>query len=84
MDVLDRACIAAKLTKLRGDEPREKVAFACNISVSALGMYETGKRIPRDEVKVRLARYFQTTVEDLFFSQTSQNVSALEAVSGQE
>lgn len=39
---------------------------AIGISVSALTMYETGNRIPRDEIKVKLAHYYSTSVERLF------------------
>lgn len=60
--------IGEKLTALRGNKRREVVADACSISISALAMYETGKRIPRDEVKIALARYYNTSIEDLFFS----------------
>ena len=61
--------IAQKLRKLRGTRTREKVAAALHISVSALAMYENGSRIPRDEIKVALARYYGTTVGELFFDQ---------------
>lgn len=60
--------IADKLVKLRGDRPQSEVAKACGISVSAIGMYETGERIPRDEIKVRLARYFNVSVESIFYA----------------
>ena len=30
-------------------------------------MYETGKRIPRDEIKIKLADYYQKTVQQIFF-----------------
>jgi len=66
--MMNPAMIGKKLTSLRGDTRREVVASACNISLSALAMYETGKRIPRDEVKIALARYYNTSIEDLFFS----------------
>lgn len=59
--------IGERLRKLRGDVPREIVAAECNISVSALAMYETGNRIPRDEIKVALAQYYGISVGDLFF-----------------
>lgn len=59
--------IAERLIRARGERRREEVAAAVNISVSALGMYETGQRVPRDEVKVRLARYYRTSVQKLFF-----------------
>ena len=65
---MDNKKIAGKLIELRGGIPRESVAKALNISVSALGMYENGERIPRDEIKVKLARYYKTSVESIFFS----------------
>lgn len=61
--------IAKKLRELRGNKSREEVATACHISVSALAMYETGGRVPRDEIKVALARYYETTVGEIFFNQ---------------
>lgn len=60
--------IAEKLISLRGDKSREEVAKANGISVSALVMYETGKRIPRDEIKLSLARYYNSSVEEIFFA----------------
>lgn len=59
--------IAQKLTAARGEKRREEVAKAVGISVSAIYMYETGTRIPRDEIKVRLADYFGVSVQALFF-----------------
>lgn len=59
--------IAERLVEARGDIPRKAVAEAVEISVSALAMYETGQRVPRDELKVRLAKYYNRTVQELFF-----------------
>ena len=43
------------------------------VSFSALCMYETGRRIARDEVKLRLAGYYGVPVEDIFFAGMSRN-----------
>ena len=59
--------IGNRLIKLRGDKSQQEVVKAVNISPSALSMYENGERIPRDEVKERLAAYYETTVQALFF-----------------
>lgn len=59
--------IAEKLKKLRGDTPREVVAKAVGISISAISMYENGERIPRDDVKIRIANYYNTPISDIFF-----------------
>lgn len=55
-----------KLIALRGDRSQEEVAKALGISVSALSMYEQGNRIPRDEIKIRMADYYGISIEDLF------------------
>jgi DNA-binding XRE family transcriptional regulator len=61
--------IGNKLKNLRGETPMQVVADAIRISKSALGMYETGKRIPRDEIKQRLSSYYEQTIEDIFFAE---------------
>jgi len=61
--------VAEKLVQARGDRRREDVATAIGISLSAVAMYENGERIPRDEIKVKLADYYGTTVQALFFDQ---------------
>ena len=65
---MDSKKIGDILSALRGDKTQEEVATANGISISALSMYEQGNRIPRDEVKVRLARYYQKSVEEIFFT----------------
>ena len=64
---MNRDAIAQKLINLRGDKLQLEVAKAVGISVSALSMYENGERIPRDEIKKRLADYYGTSVEAIFF-----------------
>jgi hypothetical protein len=59
--------IAERLTQLRGDRSREEVAKAIGISVSAISMYENGERIPRDSIKIKLAAYFNKSVQEIFF-----------------
>ena len=55
-----------RLMKLRGDKPIREVAEAINVSPGAWCMYESGKRNPRDEVKIRIAKYFGVQVTDIF------------------
>lgn len=47
---------------------REYVAKSVGISISALTMYETGKRIPRDEIKMKLANFYGTDIMSIFFA----------------
>lgn len=66
---MDRKEIGGKLLKLRGTRPQRQVAAELGISQNALSMYERGERIPRDEIKLKLARYYGTTVQEIFFTQ---------------
>jgi transcriptional regulator with XRE-family HTH domain len=66
--ILDNKKIGEALTRLRGNKSREEVAKANKISLSALIKYESGLRIPRDEVKQRLADYYKRTVQYIFFN----------------
>ena len=70
---MDARKIGKRLIALRGARRREEVAEAVGVSFSALCMYETGKRIARDAVKVRLADYYGVPVEDIFFIGMSRN-----------
>ena len=62
--------IGAKIKKLREAEniSRETFCDDVEISLSALSMYETGQRIPRDEIKLKIARRLNTSIEALFFT----------------
>lgn len=61
------------LKNLRGDKSIDQVAQDLGISRSAITMYETEARVPRDEIKVRIAEYFDTSVQDIFFTAESLN-----------
>ena len=60
--------IGRKLRTLRGEKLPAEVAKSLGISVSALRMYERGDRIPRDEIKLRIAAYYDCSVEHIFFA----------------
>lgn len=55
------------LKRLRGDKTRKEVAAAVGITERALKSYELGDRIPRDDVKQKLANYYGESVTYLFF-----------------
>lgn len=56
------------LRQLRGEQTQVEVATAIGITKSSWAMYERGERIPRDEVKRRIAAYFGKTVQEIFFA----------------
>lgn len=61
--------IGKKIMKLRlkMNLSQRQLAERVGVSVSAIAMYEANERVPRDEVKVRLAHFFDTSVQSLFF-----------------
>ena len=65
---MDRKKIAEKLIAMRGEKTQAEVAKSIGISKSSLAMYETGQRVPRDEIKLALANYYGATIHDIFFS----------------
>mgnify|MGYP003290809836 CR=1 FL=1 len=64
---MNREKISATLRALRGDRTREEVAIACSVTANAISMYETGARVPSDEIKIRLAKFFGKTVQEIFY-----------------
>lgn len=65
---MDTNEIGNRLVALRGNKGQAEVAKALEISNSALSMYERGERMPRDEVKLRIAKYYGKTVQEIFFA----------------
>ena len=56
-----------RLVKARGGKPQRQAAKEIGISRSALSMYETGARVPKDEIKIRIADVYGLSVQALFF-----------------
>ena len=67
---MDRKAVGVKLRelRLRSGKTIDEVAKDNRISASALSMYEAGSRMPRDEIKERLAHYYRRSVGSLFFT----------------
>ena len=61
--------VGARLKAARGDIPRAQVCHDLNIGSSTLAMYETNQRVPRDEIKKRLAKYYGVSIEALFYTE---------------
>lgn len=57
------------LKALRGRKSQALAAKEIGITKSALAMYERDERVPRDEVKVKIAMYYGEPVQDIFFRQ---------------
>lgn len=55
------------LKELRGNRTQASVAEAIGITKSSWAMYERNERVPRDEVKIKIANFFGKTVQEIFF-----------------
>jgi len=62
-----RELIAKRLTELRGQRSRRDVANAVGVSESAWAMWENAERVPKDEIKMRIADEFGRSVQEIFF-----------------
>lgn len=67
--MIDSKVIGQRLKALRGSKTVAEVADAVGVCASAISMYESGDRIPRDEIKLRIAKYYQRSVQDIFFEE---------------
>ena len=67
-----------RLRELRAERGQAEVAEAIGVSTMAISQYETGKRIPQDKIKIKLARYFGQSVESLFYAQTGQSTGIIQ------
>lgn len=65
---MNKKDVGKRLVALRGEKTQKEVASDLKISISAIAMYEQGKRIPRDEIKIRIASYYGKSVQEIFFN----------------
>ena len=69
-EAVDGTRIGKKIKELRLQKKMtaEDLAKALGISASAVIMYEAGNRIPRDEIKIKIADFFDCSIESIFYS----------------
>ena len=65
------ATFAERLKSLRREKgwSQQRLADELELSKSSVNMYERGERIPRDQIKKRIAQYFGQSVEEIFFAE---------------
>lgn len=66
---MDKNKICTRLKELRNKRSVRSIAKEMGISPSALCMYEAGLRVPRDDIKVRIAEFYGVSVGSIFFAQ---------------
>ena len=59
--------VGARLRVLRGDMSRKDLSAAIGVTPQAILNYEFGYRIPVDAVKVKIAKFFKKTVQEIFY-----------------
>ena len=64
---MDAKAIGERLVELRGERTQAEIAKELKISVSALSMYERGERVPRDNIKIRIATLFRKPICEIFY-----------------
>lgn len=57
------------MAELRNTKSQKQVANEIGIPQSTYSMIEGGHRFPRKKLQLKFARYFKTTVDELFFNQ---------------
>lgn len=68
MEAPSKQEVGKRLRKLRGNKKVKDLAKVCGITRQMYWYYETGHRTPSDKVKVKLANYYGTTVDAIFFT----------------
>ncbi|MDK2936330.1 MAG: hypothetical protein PWP62_1338 [Eubacteriaceae bacterium] len=61
--------IGKLLTTLRGEKALRDIAAELGLSPAAIRQYESGNRIPRDDIKENIAKLYNKTVQEIFYSE---------------
>ena len=66
----NRQSYADKLIELRKKKgvSRAEVAKAVGVTRSAIAMYEQGKRMPKDNIKTAISKYYSKSIGYIFYS----------------
>lgn len=64
---MDKNKIAENLKTLRGEMSVADLSVRLGVGASAIYMYEAGERVPNDEVKIKYAKVFNKSVDEIFF-----------------
>lgn len=66
--------IRARLIELRGNKGRTDVAADLGITPQMLGAIERGDRTPSLPLAKKIADYYQTTVDSIFFAENRNDM----------
>lgn len=65
---MDRLAVGRRLRELRGEKTLDEVAKALGVTSMAVSLWERGERIPNDDIKIKIAAYYNTSVTAIFFA----------------
>lgn len=65
---IDAQTIGERLRTLRGSRTQREVGDAIGVTAMAISFYERGERVPRDEIKIKLAKFYNRSVSYIFFT----------------
>jgi putative transcriptional regulator len=65
---MDKIKIGIRLRSLRGELTQAQVAKALGISAPLVSMWESGQRMPGDDIKIKICKLYGVGVEELFYS----------------
>lgn len=65
---MNRQEIGKRLRELRGSRTLEDVAKALNVTPMAVSLWERGERVPSDDIKIKIAAFYQESVTAIFFA----------------
>lgn len=65
---IDAQTIGERLRALRGARTQKEVGEAVGVTAMAISQFERGERVPADNTKLALAKFFDSTVEAIFFT----------------
>lgn len=61
--------VGNRITQLRKERgfSQQQLADIVGTSVSAIGNYEAGLRVPKDSIKIKISQALQASIESIFF-----------------
>lgn len=65
---MDRKAIGTMLKELRGERSMAEVAKELGCTAMAISLWERGKRIPSDDMKIKIAAFYGKSVAEIFFT----------------
>lgn len=65
----DRIVVGKRLRELRGQKTLGEVANALGVTTMAVSLWERGERMPSDDLKVKIAAYYEQPITAIFYTE---------------